>query len=219
MNLLLTSAGFRNSSMMKALKELTAKDLASSKITVILTASVADDANKSWLIRDLNRIYELKFASLDILDIASVPKRNWLPRLVASDIIYVAGGNPYHLLDCAIRTGFAETLPELLRTRVYVGESAGSALIGLSLSYSSNKRYVPEGMSLAKPIAGLGLVDFCIRSHFNNPHFALASESEIRQQAHKTKLPVYAIDDQTAIKMIDDKLEIVGNGTYLKLNI
>jgi len=33
----------------------------------------------------------------------------------------------------------------------------------------------------------------------------------------KLKYPIYALDDQSALKIIDGKIEVVGKGKYLKI--
>jgi peptidase E len=40
---------------------------------------------------------ELKFASIDIVDISAMPKEMWLERLKEADVFFVEGGNTYHL--------------------------------------------------------------------------------------------------------------------------
>lgn len=216
MKLLLTSAGFTNPKICQALAELAGKPLNESKILVVVTASLAEGENKNWLIKGLRRIQDQQFKRIDIIDFAGLPRENWQPRFEAADILFFAGGNPYHLLDQVRRSGLVDLLPKLLETRVYVGQSAGSAISGPSLGYSTTKKFVPESLG-PQPIPALGFVDFCVRSHLDNPDFPGANETAVRELFEKQGTPVYALNDYTALKVNDGRVEVVGEGRHLYL--
>jgi dipeptidase E len=215
MKLLLTSAGITSPAIGRALEELAGRPLTETKILVIITASTVTTNDKSWLIKGLQRIQAYDFKLLDILDFAALPEKLWRPRFEAADIIYFTGGNPYHLLNQVQKSGLAELLPELLKSRVYVGHSAGTAIAGHSLGYSSPKAYVPAELG-PQPIPALGLVDFCVRSHLGNTEHPAASEEKVRKLFEQLKTPVYAIGDHSAVKVDGDTVELIGEEPHLK---
>lgn len=214
MKLLLTSAGLSSPPIRQALNQLTGKQPSDIHVAFIPTAINVEPGDKTPTIKNLNRLKDYGAGTIDIVDISSIPRSLWQPRLEAADVLFFAGGNPYYLMDCVKRCGLTVILPDLLATRVYVGHSAGSAIAGTSLAFSSPKAYMPESASRDMP--GLGLTRFCIRTHLHAPH---VQDREIHDKAILTNLPVYAIDDQTALKVVNEDVEIVGAGKYLKLNL
>jgi dipeptidase E len=216
MKLLLTSAGLTNPEICQALAELSGRPLTECRILVVITASLVDGNDKTWFIKGLRRIHDQRFKHLDIVDIAALPCQLWEDRFEAADILFFAGGNPYHLLNQVRQTGLIDLLPELLKTRVYIGHSAGSAMAGPSLGYSTPKKFVPEGLG-PQPIPALNLVDFCVRSHMGNPEHPSANAENVRALFGKLKTPVYAIGDYTAVKVDGREVSVVGDKNYFKL--
>jgi len=92
--LLLTSGGISNGSLAKCLFDLAGKGPSDTSISVIPTASHIGPGDRSWLIEDLGRLKALGFQSIDVVDIAAIDKRYWLPRLEAADVLYFSGGQP-----------------------------------------------------------------------------------------------------------------------------
>lgn len=108
-------------------------------------------------------------------------------------------------------------LPELLKSRIYVGISAGSICAAPTLEASSRTPDATLKINTDDK-QGLGLVDFNLRPHMNNPHFPQWDEKGIAGLAEKIKGTLYGIDDQTVIKVVDGQVEIISEGKYIKLN-
>ena len=106
MKLLLTSAGLTNQTIVKALDELVGKPLDQLKIAFIPTAANLEEGDKCWLIDDLRRLSFLKFKEIDIVDISALPKEIWLKRLKKTNILFVEGGNTYHLIHWLINPAY-----------------------------------------------------------------------------------------------------------------
>jgi dipeptidase E len=51
----------------------------------------------------------------------------------------------------------------------------------------------------------------------NSPYFPRAAEL-IDEVAKDIEIPLYAIDDQTAVKVVDGKVEVVSEGTWKRFN-
>jgi dipeptidase E len=56
---------------------------------------------------------------------------------------------------------------------------------------------------------GLRLVDFVVRPDPNAEYFPIATMEMMERTAAKVDVPLDAIDDQTAIKVADEEVEVV----------
>lgn len=218
MKLLLTSAGITNKSIAKALFELVGKKPEDTFISFIPTAANFEKADKGWLIEDLWNLKNLKLKGIDIVDISALPQEIWLPRLETADVLFFSGGNTPHLMFWIEKSGLAKLLPELLKTRVWAGISAGSIVTNPTLALSNkDKRIYYEQSTGYKSEKGLGLVDFYCRPHLNAPHFPHVNEAYLREIKKDIPFTLYGLDDQSALKVTDGEVEVVTEGQYLKL--
>ncbi len=218
MKLLLTSAGLTNKSIVDALLELTGKPFSELNLAFVPTASNVETGDKDWVIDDLINLKSLGFNQIDIVDISALPKDVWLPRFEESDVIYVEGGNTFHLMRWIEKSGFQEILPELLKTKVYVGVSAGSMAMCPNSDLDMSERLWSEEVGKYDEDEALGYVDFLIRPHLNSPYFPKVNLENLEEIAKEKSETFYAIDDQTAIKVVDGKMEIISEGIWKKFN-
>jgi dipeptidase E len=210
MKLLLTSAGLRNAELKQALLDLANVAASKLKVAFIPTAMNVESGDKSWVIDEMNRLRDMGIAQLDIIDITASPKNTWLPRLEESNVIFVNGGNTTYLMERVTDSGLAAEMPRLLQERLYVGASAGSYIATPDTRLSSDQTN--------SVLRGLGLVPFGIQAHYQNPEFAIAeTEALVRKRARDCPYIVYALDDETAIKVDGESIEVIGTGQYLVL--
>lgn len=204
--LLLTSNGIANRSIANVLRRW----VVDMRFAFIPTAANMVDGEKDWLINDLVNCQKL--GPVDIIDIADVPKKVWLPRLEKATVIVMGGGDTKYLMDCLKKSGLAKELPRLLKTKVYVGISAGSIVANKTLNASSEFLYDTR---YGEGIAGLGLVDFAFRPHLNAPDFPKVRDTVLKKLSLKFDCDLYAIDDQSAIKIEDGKLTVISEGKWI----
>ena len=139
--------------------------------------------------------------------------------LLVFGLLVFGGGNTKYLRSWIKKSGLEEILPSLLKNKVYVGISAGSMVTAKRVSLpSENILYYEKERDLGETLPGLGFVDFEIRPHLNSPHFPKVRLDFLEKLAHETKISFYAIDDQTAIKVVDKKISIVSEGEWKKFN-
>lgn len=225
MKLLLTSSGISNKSIENSLAKLLGKPYRKSKLVFIPTAANISSGGKEWLIKDFNNCKKLGFAEIDILNIDATPQEKiWRPRVEGADVLLFGGGNTFYLMYWLKKSGLAKALPKLLKTRVYVGISAGSIATAPDLSLTSRKRrdtfrlyYEKEakGPGVEK---GLNFVNFHVRPHLNSPHFPYARVAYLSEVAKHTKEPIYAIDDNSAVEVAGKKIKIVSEGRFATFN-
>ena len=239
MKFLLTSSGIANANIHATLVDLLGKPIAECSALFIPTAMYAypRHAAMAWQAfagKARSPLCELGWKSLGVLELTALPslsKKNWIPLVEETDALLVWGGDPVYLADWMRRSGLAELLPSLRDELVYVGVSAGS--MAVSSTFSENYTRPPNGdrdalrsenfsfataegevTSLLVTAHGAGWVDFALIPHFNNPDHPDASLENAGKWAARMPLPVYAIDDQTAIAVSHGAVEVVSEGQW-----
>ena len=61
---------------------------------------------------------------------------------------------------------------------------------------------------------GAGLVDFAVIPHLEHPGHADASLANAEKWAARIPAPTYAIDDETAVKVVDGAAQVVSEGQW-----
>lgn len=206
MKLLLTSAGITNETIASSFDALIDKPAPETKIGFIPTAANAEPGNKDWFIAQLTNLQKRGYNWIDIVDPA-VPGIDWRDRLQEVDALFVSGGNTFYLLDQFRKSGFDQWLKDNLEHKVYLGVSAGTIVASHTIEVATLE---PADVNLWDvELAGLGLINFEIEPHCEGERF-----ETIRDYAANRSNPVYALDDTTAIKVIDNKIEVVSEGTW-----
>lgn len=154
-----------------------------------------------------------------IVDIPALPKHIWHPRLEKADVLFFSGGNSFHLMRWIQESGLEALLPTLLKTRVWAGISAGSIVTNPSLALSSKdkKIYYEEQFGYNSGKA-LNLVDLYVRPHLNSPDFPHARVAVLEEVANGLDKPLYGLDDQSALKIVDGHIETISEGEFVRFN-
>ena len=107
----------------------------------------------------------------------------------------------------------------MLKTKVWAGISAGSMVTNPTLALSSHdeKIYYEEKFGYRSEDA-LGYVNFYTRPHFNSPHFPHANRDYIQKIANEFPVKIYALDDNSALKVVDGQVEVISEGEYEVFN-
>jgi len=218
MKLLLTSGGFTNKSIANSLLKLTQRPFKRLKLAFIPTAANVEEGGKEWLIDNLVNCKKLGFKEIDIVDISALSKKIWLKKLKDADILMFGGGNTFHLMYWLKKSGLIKILRSLLKTRVYVGISAGSMITASNFNLSMSQRLYYEDIGKYKDNEGLGYVNFHIRPHFNSPDFPKVRTNYLAKIAKNMPEPIYAIDDQSAIKFDNGQISVVSEGKWKRFN-
>ncbi|MCY1137077.1 Type 1 glutamine amidotransferase-like domain-containing protein [Actinoplanes sp. Pm04-4] len=235
MKALLTSSGIKNSSIEKALVDLLGKPIAEADALIVPTAIYPFPGGPGMAYRALtgqgtSPLSGLGWKSLGILELTVLPnieEEAWVPGVRAADALLFWGGDPLFLAEWMRRSGLTALLPSLRSEAVYVGVSAGS--IAASATFVETYTEPPRDMegrhvSFSTPEGdvdrllvtgqGAGLVDFAVIPHLENPHHPDASLPNAEKWAAHIPAPTYAIDDETAIKVVDGVAEVVSEGQW-----
>ena len=216
MKLLLTSAGISNTSIRNVLVDLLGKPIAEASALFIPTAIYAIKGGAGIAHKVIcgtlgDPFCQLGWKSLGILELTALPtikKDLWVPMLREADALLVGGGDCQYLCYWMQQSGLTDLLPELLQKIVYVGLSAGS-MIMTRFGTTYGNHLLP-----AESDKSLGLVDFAIHPHLDYEWFPDNSLANLEKLAATLPIPSYAIDDQTAIKVVNGAIEVVSEGHW-----
>jgi len=217
MKLLLTSAGIGNPSIRNALVELLGKPIADSNALCIPTALYAHPMagpRQAWRCisgqEDGTPTVGLGWKSMGVLELTALPSLDadrWVPLVRETDVLLVEGGDAAYLSHWVQASGLAELMPSLDET-VWVGVSAGSMVMSPRIGADFVTWPSPAGD------ATLGRVDFSIFPHLDNPDLPHNTMAAAERWAADIAGPAYAIDDQTAIVVVDGVAEVVSEGQW-----
>jgi dipeptidase E len=216
--LLLTSGGVTNASIRQALVDLLGKPIADSDALCIPTAqyghpSVGPGVGAWQFIsgNSENPMVELGWRSVGVLELTALPsidEKYWVPKVRETDVLLVAGGDALYLCHWMRQSGLADLLASLRET-VWVGLSAGSMVMTPRIGEDFVQWRPPTGDD-----STLGVVDFSICPHLAREGMPGNSLAEAEQWAAGISGPAYAMDDETAIRVVDGTVEVVSEGHW-----
>jgi dipeptidase E len=218
MKLLLTSGGLTNESISEALFDLVGKKSEETSLVFIPTASNVEMGDKDWLIDDLINLKKRNFKQIDIADISALTENIWKQKFEEADVLFFEGGNTYHLMEWINKSGLVKVLPEYLKTKVYVGLSAGSCVTNKDTMLKRSQILFKDSLDKTEDIKCLNIVDFYFIPHLNSPYFENLDENSIRKVCKEIKDKIYVLDDQSALKIIDEKIEVISEGKWFEIN-
>lgn len=218
MDFLLTASGLRNDTLREALRDMVGKPFGSACVVFVPTASVAEGGDHGWLLADMNRLHGLGWRQFDVLELNGLPRPMVLDRLLRADVVYVEGGNHYHLARSITGNGLAQGFLEALESRVYVGVSAGSMIFSRHLTTHSADvigdvadLHVLGATAVEPPF---GLFDWYLKPHLYSPDFPERDDAWADRITARADFPLYFIDDETAVRVRDGKVDVVSEGRW-----
>ena len=226
MKLLLTSSGITNTSIENALVELLGKPIAESNALCVPTASYgsADPIGMAYrFITGAGHLCDAGWKSLGVLELTALPTMKealWAPKVRETDALLVWGGDVLYLCHWMRQSGLADLLPSLPRELVYVGVSSGSMVLTPDFGEPYDDWFCREPSTLPEtdlPAAddrALGLVDFSVFPHVDHPRSPPNSMANAERWAAGRSAPTYAIDDETAITVVDGTVDVVSEGHW-----
>ncbi len=152
----------------------------------------------------------MEWKSLGVLELTALPtvgEERWVPWVREADVLLVDGGDATYLCHWMRQSGVADLLASRPET-VWVGVSAGSMVMTPRIG-----DYFVEWPS-APDDRTLGVVDFSIFPHLDHELMPGNTMAEAERWATDIAGPAYAIDDETAIKVVDGAVEVVSEGQW-----
>lgn len=236
MRALLTSAGITNDSLRDALVDLLGKPIAEADALFVPTGMYPFPGGPGLAYEAISghgpaaALSGLGWRSLGVLELSVLPsieESAWVPAVRDADALLVWGGDPLFLAQWLRRSGLARLLPTL--RSVYVGVSAGS----MAATSTFAETYVDpppgehgpaEDVVFATPDGdvdrilvtgqGAGLVDFAVIPHLAHPDHPDASLANAETWAARIPAPTFALDDDSAVAVLDGVPRVVSEGTW-----
>jgi dipeptidase E len=216
--LLLTSGGVTNASIHSALVRLLGKPITECHALVIPTAQWGHPRCGPESVRGLvaaestsRHFTGLGWGSLGVLELTALPTigpERWVSWVRQADVLLADGGDATYLSHWMRESGLADLLSSL-PDRVWVGVSAGSMVMTPRIGESFVEwPSAPDDRTL-------GVVDFSIFPHLDLLPTNTMADAE--RWAADIGVPAYAIDDQTAITVVDGSVQVVSEGRWTKL--
>lgn len=205
--------GFYTPNTVQACVELCGKPQDKITFAVINEAYAVELGDKRWMLDNLNDVAKNFPGEVDMINLLALPLNEVKERIMKKDALFVVGGNTDYLMHVFNKTGFAELLPKLLESKVYVGSSAGSMVIGKRISGEAYHRVYGERDSF-NVREYLGLVNLAIKPHLDSPNFPNNQAEILEEVASGMIFPVYALRDDSAIVINGEKQEFIGSEPY-----
>ena len=237
--LLLTSSGISNKSIRDALEQLLGKPISESNALFVPTGvyPFPGGPNYAWWPiagKMKGALVDLGWKTMGLFELTALPSIKediWVSSFQDADALLVWGGDPLYLAYWFEQSGLTEVLTSLNKDLVYVGVSAGSMAVNAVFGETESNPRAGSGTPLTMENVvfttgegeitkalltgkGAGLTDFAVIPHYNNPGFPEACGLNAEKWAAKIPAAVYAIDEQTAIKVVAGKVEVVSEGEW-----
>ncbi|HEV2528423.1 MAG TPA: Type 1 glutamine amidotransferase-like domain-containing protein [Thermomicrobiales bacterium] len=158
---------------------------------------------------------DLGWKSMGVLELSALPSLDrdlWVRWVTEADVLLVNGGDSLYLNYWMKQSGLADLLPTL--DIVWVGLSASSMVMTPRIGSDFVIWTPPEGGDDAT----LGFVDFSIFPHVGHPDLPTNTMDAAERWAAGLGNPAYAIDDETALKVVDETVEVVSEGQWRFFN-
>jgi len=154
---------------------------------------------------DMVALQKLGFV-VETLEVADETTEVIEKRISNTDGIFVCGGNTFFLMQELKRKGADKFISHHIELgKLYMGTSAGSVLM--------QKDFIDDGVDdsaiapdLNGDLSGLGFIDFYLSVHHGRHYFG---DDEERFNKYYTHLDCIKIDDNQAVTVNGDKIEVV----------
>ena len=216
--LLLTSAGVRNATIHEALRDLLGRPIEDCHALCIPTAMYghphAGPGERVWEFvagRSEQPMTELGWKSVGLIELTALPSiddAHWVPLIRSADVLLVSGGDALYLCHWMRQSGLIDLLPTLGDT-VWLGMSAGSMVMTPRIGKEFVGWNSPTGDDRT-----LGIVDFSIFPHLDHEDLPMNTLTHAKAWAKGLGCPAFAIDDETAVRVVDGTVDVVSEGHW-----
>jgi len=210
MKLILASSGLANEEIITTLEEMVGKPRKNINVAIINEAIKAESGDMRWFAEELERLASIIGGNLEFVDLQAHDLAYTKSRITLADMIFCFGGNTDYLATIFEKTGFADALPEILAEKVWVGSSAGSCVLCHKESEEIQSAIYKEKREADH---FMGIVPIIFLPHLHG--FFKFDQPEVIRASELTDLPVYALSDNCALKIIDNNAPVILGTDYL----
>lgn len=199
--------------IMTDIEKLLQKSPSDIKISYIITAgNLHPEGARDWIVEGREFLSRRGWQVFDY-DIEDKTESEVEQEFADKDVIFVQGGNIFHLLKQMHNCHFAKILRTALSRGVpYIGESAGSIVCANDISA---QKFISADASLANELEsyqGLGLVNFLIKPHWNRTGIKRAKFSKFLHDSpddfFSITQPIICLNDNQLVYVEGDRFQI-----------
>ncbi len=210
MKLILCSEGFYTEEIILKCEELVGKKRNSINIAIVNEGyAVEHEDNLRWVLDNLNTVRDNFGGNLELVNLLALDIKTVEERIKLHDVIFVVGGDTDYLMSVYNKTGFSKLLPKLLKSKVYVGSSAGSMVLGKRLSRDAYAKVYGFSGDYGI-IKYLEIVNFVFMPHLENSHFPNRKENLI-EAVKKYSGKIYGLRDDSAVVVEGENMYTMGS--------
>ena len=159
-----------------------------SKIGFIPTASEPDD-DSSYMEKDRQYLKSMNFDIINI-DITNESYDEIIEKLSRVDVVFVAGGNCFYLLQKLKEKDVLKNLIEFANNKIYIGSSAGACIVCPSI-HCYEKLDDKTQAPLLNDYDGMNLIDCFILPHYQSKDkYTKLGDEIIKEYSHLKFLPI-----------------------------
>lgn len=196
--ILLTSIGLSSKKVYDKFFDLVSQKTL--KKAVIITTASLDKEKNQYSQLALAQLRSAGLSDVDFYDFENDEHGD----LSVYDVIYVCGGNTFKLMKFAREVNFDREIKSLLqRGGVYVGVSAGSVIVGPSISIANEVEPDPNDIGL-EDLTGFNIINLIIL-----PHYSPEIEEETKAFEIKYGVIVESLNNSQAILVENGEKTII----------
>lgn len=184
------------------------------KISYIITAgNLHPEGKRDWIVEGRNLLGKRGWQVFDY-DIEGKTEAEVEAELNDKDVVFVQGGNNFHLLKQMHACSFREVIGRAFdRGMPYIGESAGAIVCSQDIAA---QRYMSgDALALAPDLEdfrGLGLVNFLVKPHWNREGAKREKFSKFLRENpeafYSIEQPIICLNDNQVVRVEGDKFQI-----------
>ncbi len=186
--ILVTSAGFNSINNYVSEDNIKLFTELSNNKKVLIIANAAPKSSGNFIARENVKENFLKVGAKEV-DIIDLNKDN-INCILNYDVIYGLGGNVTYLIELVNNTNFKELFIKFIKKGIYIGESAGSMILGKDLKwvYDVKKGTREKYNVILDTYKGLGLFDINIEPHYQKASIDLKNKIELYEKNNNIKI-------------------------------
>lgn len=210
MKAILFSSDFIGLNAIKELEKLVGKKAKDINFAIINEACAVEEGDDNSFFVDGMYFIKNNFNNFYLVNLLTLSIDYIKKQIEKSDVIFCFGGNTEYLKTVFDKTGFSAILPELLKTKVWCGSSAGSMILGKMISSGwQSKLYGDFDDYGVKDY--LDLFDFSVLPHLTGGDLASDQKDKIVFDISRdTDWDIYALSDWSAVLIEGGDVRIIG---------
>lgn len=169
--------------------------------------------NHYWVRKDRKAFLDNGFIVEDI-DLRIISCKNFEKKIKDYDILHICGGSALYILKLLKDTGMDKAIASAVKRGriIYTGTSAGSMIMSPNISFCADDEDEQEAgmVGKLKNMDAIGLMPFYIICHAQEKQYIPSTKRSI-DKLPKNKLPILFLNDNMALWIEDNKIEVLKN--------